>query len=288
MNEKSNTSDQCGVWQRHSIQWNKLGSPQRPSPQDGAIMMAAVSADLARAAAADIVVLGVTPEVVLLPWPAPVRLHAFDHSAEMIATVWQPHPQIVSSAQQASWQSLPLADHSVCVAVGDGSFNSLPELTDYTDVLRELARVLQPDALLCMRYYALPSVRESLLAVGAAVQAGQVQGFHALKWRIAMAVCEGPTFSIAVPAIRAAFDALFPDRDGLAAATGWPREVIDTIDAYQGLLTRYTFADLDTLQALCAPWFTLEAMSCGDYELAGRCPTLSLRRRSVTAPHPAE
>ena len=247
-------------------------------------MMAAVSADLARATSPELLVLGVTPEVVLLPWPAPVKLHAFDHSAEMIATVWQPHPQIVSSAQQASWQSLPLADHSVCVAVGDGSFNSMPELADYTDVLRELARVLQPDALLCVRYYALPPVRESLRDVGAAVAAGEVQSFHALKWRVAMAVCEGPAFSVAVPVIRAAFESLFPDRDSLAAATGWPREQIDTIDAYQGLLTRYTFADLDTLQALCAQWFTLEAMACGDYELGERCPTLSLRRRSVAPP----
>jgi len=244
-------------------------------------MMAAVSADLARPTTAELLVLGVTPEVVLLPWPASVRLHAFDHSEQMIATVWQPHPQIASSAQQASWQRLPLADHSVGVAVGDGSFNSLPELADYTEVMLELARVLQPDALLCLRYYALPPVRESLLEVGAAVKAGHVQSFHALKWRVAMAVCEGPTFSVALPAIRAAFEALFPDRDSLAASTGWRREVIDTIDAYQGLLTRYTFADLDTLKALCAPWFTLEAMACGDYELGERCPTLSLRRRSA-------
>ena len=176
MNDSPKTGDQCGIWQRHSSQWNKLGSPQRPSPEDGAIMMAAAGADLARPAATDVLVLGVTPEVVQLPWPASLRLHAFDHSAEMIATVWQPHPQIVSSARQASWQSLPLADRSVCVAVGDGSFNSLPELADYTDVLRELARVLQPDALLCLRYYALPLVRESLAEVEAAVRAGQVQG----------------------------------------------------------------------------------------------------------------
>jgi len=283
MSDSVNSTDQRGIWRKHSGHWGKVGAPLRPGPQDGALMMAAINADLARSPAGRVLVLGVTPEIIQLPWPPSVQLQAFDHSAEMIASVWQPHPQVASSAQQASWQSLPLAAQSVCAAVGDGSLNALPELLSYEEVLRELARVLQPGALLCLRYFALPPVRESLLEVGAALAAGEVQSFHALKWRIAMAVCEGPTFSVALPVIRAAFEALFPDRDSLAVATGWPREVIDTIDAYQGVLTRYTFADLDTLQALCAPWFTLEAVACGDYELAGRCPTLSLRRRSTLA-----
>ena len=286
MSELTQSTDQRSVWRKHSGQWGKVGAPLRPSVQDGTLMMAAVSAELGRTPASDVVVLGMTPEIIQLPWPESVRLQAFDHSAEMIASVWQPHQRVVSSAQQASWQSLPVADRSVCVAVGDGSFNVLPDLLSYANVLRELARVLQPGGLLCCRYFALPPVRESLQAVAAAVKAGEVKSFHALKWRVAMAVCEGPTFSVALPAIRAAFEALFPDRDSLAAATGWPREVIDTIDVYQGVQTRYTFVGLDTLQALCAPWFTLEALACGDYELAERCPTLSLRLCRSAATHP--
>ena len=274
-------NDQSSVWRKHSVQWKKTtGAPQRPSEQDGALMMAAVSAELGQTPSHDVVVLGVTQEIVQLPWPESVRLLAFDHSAEMIASVWQPHPWVTSSVQQASWQCLPMGGRSVSVAVGDGSFNSLPDLRCYADVLRELARVLQPGGLLCCRYFALPLVRESLPAVAEAVKAGEVQSFHALKWRVAMAVCEGPAFSVALPEIRLAFEALFPDRDSLAADTGWPREVIDIIDVYLGVQTRYTFVGLDTLQALCAPWFTLEAASYGDYDLAERCPTLSLRLRS--------
>ncbi len=81
---------------------------------------------LDRADAANIVVMGVTPEIVQLDWPAHVRLQAFDHSAEMIASVWRPHPNLPSEVQQVRWQNMPLADHSVDCVVGDGSLTDQP------------------------------------------------------------------------------------------------------------------------------------------------------------------
>ena len=81
-----------GVWFRHARQWNRVGTPLRPSAEDGEAMMALARPYLASSRSPTVVVLGVTPEVVQLPWPARTRLLAVDHSADMIAHVFGPQP----------------------------------------------------------------------------------------------------------------------------------------------------------------------------------------------------
>ena len=98
-------------------------------------MLDLVGPALATVADAPLVVLGVTPELVHLPWPDAVIVHACDHSAEMIASVWQAHQRVRSRVLQASWQHLPFPGSSVRAVVGDGSLNVLPLLSDYPDVL---------------------------------------------------------------------------------------------------------------------------------------------------------
>lgn len=274
------TNEQNAVWSRHSSQWQKVGAPLRPTTQDADLMLAAVASRLSRwDGEASVAVLGVTPELVQLPWPSHVKLCAFDHSAEMIASVWQAHRSVPSSVTLASWQNLPLPESSLGLVVGDGSLNVLPSLQDYPALLSELDRVLLPEGLVCLRCFIRPDRRESLAAVAADAEEGKILSFHSLKWRIAMSLSEGPEFSVAVADIHAAFGTVFRDRAALAQRSGWPLAVIDTIDAYQGASTRYTFPTLDALAGVCSPYFLIEKVAYGDYELAERCPTLSLRRQ---------
>ena len=269
---------QAAVWRNHASQWQKVGPPLRPSTQDGALMMAAVAPNLRdRREGAKVVVLGVTQELVQLAWPNHVSLHAFDHSAEMIAAVWQPHPVVPGTVRQARWEDLPLPNRSVKVAIGDGSLNALPRLAEYPAVLVELARVLEPEGVLCLRCFVRPPVPETQPTVSAAALSGEIRSFHALKWRVAMTLSEAPEFSVAVSDIHAAFESMFPDREVLAAAAGWPLEIIDSIDAYKGAQTRYTFPSLIALAEICSPHFALAEVRCGDYELADRCPTVSFK-----------
>lgn len=272
------SEEQQGVWSQHAAQWQRVGAPLRPTEDDGRLMLAMAAPALqAGAGPASIVVLGVTPEVVQLPWPEPASLEAFDHSAEMIASVWRPHPSLPSSVRQVSWQAMPLAGHSVDVAAGDASLNALPALSDYDDVLAEVARVLKPTGALVLRCFIRPDVAETLDAVAAAALSGRIASFHALKWRVAMARPNGAEFSVAVADILADFERIFPDRDHLARCAGWPRTTIDTIDAYRGVSTRYTFPTLAALLARCAAHFELAETGVGRYELAERCPTIRLR-----------
>lgn len=270
------STPQGAVWMRHAVQWARVGPPLRPSEEDRHLFSALVAPALQPGATVGI--LGVTPELVQLPWPSGVRIQAFDHSPAMVEAVWAPNPAVPSEVCVTRWESLPCADGSLDAAVGDNSLGVLASLGDQEPVLRSLARVLRPGGLLVLRYFVRPDDPESPDAVISDVFSGRVRSFHALKWRVAMTLAETPGFSVAVSDIHRLFERMFPDREQLAAAGGWPVELIDTIDAYAGAPTRFTFSTLDAALANAGPWFQVVDVRRGSYELAERCPVVALRR----------
>jgi len=56
--------------------------------------------------------------------------------------------------------------------------------------------------------------------------------------------------------------------------------LVQTIDAYRNSDTWYTFFTLAALGRLALPWFAVQTMEYPDYELAARCPTLTLEPRA--------
>ena len=275
-------SEQAAVWSQHAGQWSRVGPPLKPSPEDTALTLSALQVVFDTThGPCRIAVLGVTPELVQLPWPQRVTLDAFDHSADMIARVWQPHPTVHSSVHEADWRALPLDAGTLHAAVGDGSLNVLPDLDQYPAVLGELHRVLVAQSRVVIRCFIRPDVAEPVPALVAAVLGGQVGSFHALKWCLAMTLAGVSGASVAVADIHEVFEASFPSRSALSEATGWPQEQIDTIDAYRGSPTRYTFPTLVQMREQCERWFEVVTVAYGTYELADRYPTLTLARKNA-------
>ncbi|MEI7824439.1 MAG: methyltransferase domain-containing protein [Chlorobiaceae bacterium] len=226
----------------------------------------------------ELVLLGVTPEIVGQPWPINVNFRAFDQSEEMIASVWQPNTRITSSVEQASWQSMPVDDRAVDIILGDGCTTQLPDKLAYEKLFAELARVLRPNGKIVIRCFIRPPLQESLDQVVRDAFAGNIKYFGSLKWRLAMALVEQQDdFSIRVSDIFDTFNELFPDRDQLAMIAGWPLEMIETIERYHRSGTCYTFPTLTQLEKLISRWFTISEVHWGKYELWERCPTLLLR-----------
>ena len=71
------------------------------------------------------------------------------------------------------------------------------------------------------------------------------------------------------------FEELFPDRDRLAATTGWSRRAIDTIDIYRNSPIAYSFPDRAEFEG-CIPVGVRNPrfLACGTYDLAECCPVL--------------
>jgi SAM-dependent methyltransferase len=276
----SSSGEDVNLWKRIAGHWPHVGSPQRPIEEDGRLMLALAAPALASRYAPGVLVLGVTPEIVRLPWPAGATVLALDQSPDMIASIWRPHPHIVSLVVRARWQLMPLKDRSASLAVGDGSLNALPLLEDYPVVLAEVARVLQPGGALVLRCFVRPEQPERIDAVAAAAFDGRIGSFSALKWRIAMSLDGGSSSSVAVAEIRAAFDRFFPDRDRLSRATGWARQTLDTIDNFRDASTRYSFPTLAAIRAVASPVFRVAGVSRVNYELSDLCPTLFFQPRA--------
>ncbi|MCB1717874.1 MAG: methyltransferase domain-containing protein, partial [Candidatus Competibacteraceae bacterium] len=221
-----------------------------------------------------VLLLGVTPELATLPWPAGTELVAIDRSAAMIGALF-PTTGVPAGARAArgEWLALPRADRSVDLAVGDGCLSNLGFAADYRRFAAELARVLADDGRLLLRLFAAPPAPESLAEIGAALAAGAIGSMHALKWRLAMAV-QPAHRNVAVVDIRRAFDELVVDRAALAARTGWPDDVIATIDNYRGSSLVYSFPTADEVDAALAPALVRVHRHAPAYELGDRCPTV--------------
>lgn len=275
-------ADQSGHWNKHAAQWQHVGPPLRPTAQDVALLERLLRDWWAGrdTGAPQALLLGVTPEIASMDWPAGTRLLAVDRCQGMIAGVWQAPALAQAEVQCADWLDLPLPDHSRDLAVGDGCFTLLPYPDGYQALFGSLRRVLRDDGLLVMRFFVRPPQAESGDRVFDDLLAGRIGNFHVFKWRLAMALHGSSEQGIRLADIWDAWHDAGIDTAALAARLGWMPESIATIDVYRDVQTRYTFPTLDEVRAIAADCFAEQSCHVGDYELAERCPTLTFRPAS--------
>jgi len=251
-------------WPLHARNWARVGPPLRPCAEDVAIVAEQIGGR------SDVLILGVTQELVAMPLPEGSTITCVDRDQAMIDRLFSPGPG--RRAFAGDWRALPLPAASIDLVVGDGAASLLAFPADYRALAAELVRVVRPGGLVVLRLFAsvepetLDDVRDAIATIGS---------FDALKWRIAMAI-QSPERAVPVAAIREAFDRIVPDRAALAARTGWRREVIDHIDVYRGSPAIYSFPTVDEVIAAFAPVAEI-ARIFPSYELGERCPTVVWR-----------
>jgi SAM-dependent methyltransferase len=268
-------------WNHHARQWQHVGPPLRPAREDVALFETLATESLRGRAglAGDVrsraVLLGVTPELASMRWPAGTRLTSVDRCAAMIET-WWPADRVPPGAEVVcgEWRQIPADDRSVDLVVGDGCYTLLNSPEGYEAVTREIHRILRPGGRLVMRYFARPERPESTSAVFADLLRGRVGNFHVLKWRLAMSLHGTLDKGVCVADVWDAWNDRVPDPAKLARDLRWPREAVATIDAYRGVPTRYTFPTLPEIRASLADRFVEESIHFPAYELGDRCPTI--------------
>ena len=258
-------------WNAYHRRWAQLRPPLRPNDEIVSAFRDAIAGQEER-----VLLLGVTRELADLGRAT----IAVDRNEAMIKHIW-PGDTARRRAQHGEWLSLPLPDRSVTAAIGDGSLSAVTYPDEQRTLLNELARVLRPRGIVALRIFATPEEGETLAQVQRSALDGRIKSFHAFKWHVAMAIAtEQGNANVAVAAILDAVNALFPDREQLAAATGWSDQDIATIDVYRGSKEVYGFPTLTQLRAILPPSFEpLQVSPSGTYPLAERCPIVSARVR---------
>jgi SAM-dependent methyltransferase len=261
------------VWDKHARQWNKLGPPLRPCVEDIDFMEQATGRHCVAAGCVSprAILLGVTPEIARMRWPAGTELLAVDNNEAVIANVWPGNPEIRAEAVCGDWTKLPVRDASCDVVVGDGSFITLQYPEGYAALADEIRRVLKRGGLFAIRVFIRPDAAESLTAVFNDLRAGRIGSFHAFKWRLAMALHTDLRRGVRLGDIWNAWNEEGPDV--LARTLNWPIETVGTIDAYCGLDTRYTYPTLSEFRHALSTHFSETACVHKGYELGQRCPT---------------
>jgi SAM-dependent methyltransferase len=218
--------------------------------------------------------LGVTSELA----NAFQSVQAIDKNPAMLTKVW-PGDTATKNALRGNWLEIPVPDEPFDGVVGDGSLSNLAYPHEVREVLSRVRSVLRPGGRFVCRLFERPDVPESREALLATAAGPARINFHAFKWQIAMHLAGQRQATIPVPMILELFNELFPDREVVAARTGWPRELIDLVDVYRGSDVQFTFMSRDEILSVLPPGIAdLRFDACGTYDLAECCPLMSFRR----------
>lgn len=246
--------------------------PWHPSREDAAFMREWTSPVLEKTSVRKVLVLGVTPEIVQLEWPACAHVVGIDSSPAMISSLWPGTASALAHVICARWQQIPVKDAQFDAVVGDGSLNALPGVEQYRHVLSEVSRVLRPGGVLVLRCFVRPAHIETPERVLSKALEGEFPTTAAFRLRFAFAVADADG-SIGLATLHDAFNELVPDRDALARITGWPRRDIDRVDTDKDSRVRLTFPTQSQLIALSEPVFRIKDTARGTYTQAEHCPT---------------
>jgi len=265
-------------WVGLATRWQHLQTPLRPDTVDSLHAQQAVDAVVASCPAPRVLLLGVTPELAGLRFPASARLLAVDSSREMIGALWSASRPGGSLAVRAKWESLPVRTACIDLTLADGSFCCMPDVGTMFAMSGVVADSMRAGALMHLRTFVRPDGPESIDDILRELRAGPSGSVHGTKWRVAMALQGSSDHGVALAEVWRVFERL-GDRHRLRELTGWSHTSISTLDAYRDATSRLCFPTLSSTRKFLGKHFDELSCRIPNYELGERCPSFLLRKR---------
>jgi SAM-dependent methyltransferase len=224
--------------------------------------------------------LGATPAIALMRWPANTTLIGADESCHMMRFVWPGDRAPTRFGVRASWLNLPLPVSSIHMAIGDGSLNCVRHPGAATAACRSLRSVLTGDGLLVLRCYVRPERTERPEQIFDDMFRGAIPTFTQFKFRLFLAMRQDLGSGLAMDELHRLWASYSIDSVRLAAITGWPLAEIGTIEAFRNSSTVHTFPTLAEFRCLLHEHFDEAGIIMPSYPLGEHCPVLILRPRT--------
>lgn len=260
----------------------RIVPPLAPSAADVAWMAAcAVAVEGRPGKTMRALLLGVTPSITRMSWPAGTILWAVDWSARMIRSNWPAGALDAGFASmRADWRELPLGNTSIDFVVGDGCYTALRSFADAEAMNQELARVVRTRGLYCLRCFARPGRPLSADDLFDRLRAGRFADLDLFRWLLSMAVQGASTEGVAHGRIWEVWNARAGDVMPAIAGEARLADKVIGFERMKESKARYYFPDLDDLRRLAEPWFDLLEYSAPDDEWGECFPRLLMRRRA--------
>ncbi|MBL8792554.1 MAG: class I SAM-dependent methyltransferase [Planctomycetia bacterium] len=274
------TASARGHWLDIAHHWHQVGAPLRPSAQDVASYTDLIGQWAAVHGAPRALILGVTPELYRLPWPAGSELTAVDHTVAMIEAVW-PGPR--SAAVHAEWTDLPFTAASFDIVLCDGGWHLLSYPHDQRCLLDELRRIVPPDGLCIMRLFVPPVQPETPAAVLHDLLRGAMPNLNILKLRLGMALQVSRECGVLLADVWQALHQAAPDFVRLADQLGWSLAHLLAVNSYRDCPSRYHFVSVAEVREQFTEQpggFSFVDCRMPTYALGERCPVVAFRRRA--------
>lgn len=251
-------------WIQRVKHWDRLGPPLKPSPGATEIMVNLVGAD------SHVLLLGVTKEL----YRAFNNITAVDRQPEMIGHVWLGNTP-TKTAYLENWLTTNFPMNQFDGIVGDGSINMLEYPLNVKTMLQRCVDILKPNGVFAVRFFTRPDkpiTRSDLLNI-AATGSKNICAFN--RMMLACIAAETQPL-VANRQIYDLFQELFPNRDQLAARSGWPRDLIDNMfDAYEHSKLTSSMMTREEVLDLLPPSIHAHFVECDDYDFGECCPILT-------------
>lgn len=251
--------------------WDDLGPPLRPDLQTiqayGELFQAVQPSDKD----AQVMLMGVTPELANAAWLAHAKMTAIDHSPAMISAIW-PGDHHHRQAITGDWFNLPVPPLSQHMVMGDGVLNFLTYPAEHQALSHSLSAVLRPGGHLILRAFCAHEHTENPEQIVHRAKHRKFTSFHDFKLMLLGALQQGDIQTgVALASAWQMFHEHFPNMDDCAAQTGWSIEAIRTIDLYKANTKRYFLATPAEIESVLSTRFKLIHLSAPPTPWS--CPT---------------
>lgn len=259
--------------------WHLVGPPLRPAAADLLVFQAAIDRwHAANVRVPSVLILGVTPELYRLGWPAGTIPTALDDSREMIDAVW-PGPS--ATALQGAWTAIPLMDGACDIVVCDGGFGMLSYPRGQAALLRELHRVLARGGIFAVRLFAPQGRTGTVAEVIARLNAGDIESLDSLKLQLWGALQGDIRQGVRPRDVVANILSAVGSFDRLAEDRGWRRDHVRALELHRSSSAVYHLtgaAELVRMACRDPGGFECLGIVEPDYALGSCCPIVTLRR----------
>jgi SAM-dependent methyltransferase len=222
--------------------WDDLGPPLRPDRQAIEAYGELFQTVHPSAEGAQVMLMGVTPELANATWLAGAKITAIDHSPDMISAIW-PGDRHNRHAVTGDWFHLPMPLCSQDVVIGDGVLNFLTYPAEHQALSLSLSSVLRSGGHLVIRAFCAHEKPETPEQILSRAKRREFKNFHDFKLLLLGALQQGNVQAgVEIASAWHLFQEHFPDMNDCAVQTGWPIQTIRTIDLYKDNTKRYFLA----------------------------------------------